>query len=377
MKIGIEAQRIFRPKKHGMDMVALETVREFQKMDSDHEFIVFVKPDEDVCLEESKNLKIVYLNGPYPIWEQVKLPKAAEEHGVDLLHCTSNTAPIRCNVPLVITLHDIIYLEKNNLFASGFTPYQKFGNVYRKWVVPSVAQSARQIITVSNFEKRRIAEFMKIDESKLSAVYNGINDKFRVIDDQELLENVVKKYNLPKRYNFFFGNTDPKKNTPRVLEAYIHYLQQSDEKVPLVIADFDESLVDQALQKNNASNLKSHFVLPGYIANADIPAILNRTETMLYPSMRESFGIPIIEAMACGTPVITSNTSSMPEVSGGAAHIVDPSKTKEITNALLHLESHADHATKLRDLGLKRAAEFSWKNTALGTLDVYNHAINE
>lgn len=376
MKIGIEAQRIFRPKKHGMDMVALETIREFQKMHSDHEFVVFVKPDEDICLEESDNVKIVYLDGPYPIWEQIKLPQAAAREGVDLLHCTSNTAPINCTVPLVITLHDIIYLEKNNLLAKGFTSYQKFGNIYRKWVVPTVVKNAKHIITVSNYEKNRIAEFMGLNSSKISAVYNGINDKFKLIEDEAVLSRVSEQYNLPKAYNFFFGNTDPKKNSPRVLKAYIDYLRQSKLKTPLVIADFDAQLVKQALISNRAEDLMDYFLLPGYIANQDIPAILNKAQTMLYPSMRESFGIPIIEAMACGTPVITSNTSSMPEVSGGAAEIVDPSSTESITKAILEIEENTELYSRLRESGIRRAAEFSWKNTALETLKIYDLVLN-
>ena len=114
MKIGIEAQRIFRKKKHGMDIVALQLIRELQKADTENEYFIFVKADEDhAVLQETPNFKIITIkSAPYPYWEQVLLPREAKKYGVDVLHCTSNTAPIRIDIPLVITVHDIIYLEK-------------------------------------------------------------------------------------------------------------------------------------------------------------------------------------------------------------------------------------------------------------------------
>ena len=126
MKIAIEAQRIFRVNKHGMDFVALEVIRELQKIDRENEYFILVNAGEDRCLEESENMHIVTVNAPlYPLWEQVCLPEAVRRIGPDILHCTGNTAPLRCDVPLVLTLHDIIFLEKR----SGSSPswYQNMG----------------------------------------------------------------------------------------------------------------------------------------------------------------------------------------------------------------------------------------------------------
>ena len=161
MIIGIEAQRIFRTKKHGMDMVALELIRNLQRIDQKNEYVIFVKPDEDrQVIKESANFRIVELGGgPYPIWEQIALPRAAKKMGCDILHCTSNTAPVFSRVPLVITLHDIIYLESISLLKKGGTWYQKLGNMYRRWVVPPVVKKAKKVITVSHFEKDRINNF--------------------------------------------------------------------------------------------------------------------------------------------------------------------------------------------------------------------------
>jgi len=142
MKIGIEGQRLFRKKKHGMDMVALELIRNLQKIDTINEYFIFIKPDEDdSVLNETPNFKIIKLEGgSYPVWEQFALPKAAKEYGCQILHCTSNTAPVNCKIPMVVTLHDIIYMESSYLkiLSGSASLYQKFGNLYRKLVVPRV-----------------------------------------------------------------------------------------------------------------------------------------------------------------------------------------------------------------------------------------------
>ena len=144
MKIAIEAQRIFRTNKHGMDFVALETIRELQKIDHENEYFIFVAPGEDRCLEESENVHIIELKCPtYPLWEQVALPRAVKKIMPDLLHCTSNTAPLQCPVPLILTLHDIIYLEKRYSFTlklrdcNNFLAVGQYAWYYHPAVKPS------------------------------------------------------------------------------------------------------------------------------------------------------------------------------------------------------------------------------------------------
>src|ERR1035437_4650275 len=229
MKIGIEGQRLFRPKKHGMDMVALELIRNLQTIDKENEYFIFIKPDEDnTCLKETENFHIIELDGgSYPIWEQVSLPKAAKKYGCQLLHCTSNTAPIFCDIPLIITLHDIIYLESWSLFRKGFSMYQRFGNIYRRLLVPPALKNSKKIITVSNFEKERIRNFFGWpDDGHVIAIYNGVNDYFKPIYDDNILSKVKNQYNLPDNFFFFLGNTDPKKNTIGVLRAFSEFIKK-------------------------------------------------------------------------------------------------------------------------------------------------------
>ena len=373
MKIAIEAQRIFRRDKHGMDFVILETLRELQKRIDGNEYFVFVAPGEDRCLEESENLKIIELRCPtYPLWEQVALPKAVRRLGVDLLHCTSNTAPLFCSVPLVLTLHDIIYLEPRQHRSASF--YQELGWYYRKWVVPRILEKCKKIITVSHFECTRIREALHLPAKQVISVYNGYNTHFA--PQSNLNPSIIQKYIAQDDFLFFLGNTDPKKNAVRTLKAYSLYLKSSSIKRPLLIADLKEEYINAILQEENIADIKSYLSFPGYIANQDLVTLYNAAYAFLYPSLRESFGIPMLEAMACGTPIITSNTSAMPEVAGDGAVLVNPLEPQDIANAILHLENDKDFYQQQVQYGLERVKLFSWKKTAEEYVKIYEEIWN-
>ena len=382
MKIGIEAQRIFRTKKHGMDMVALELIRNLQLIDTENEYVVFVKPDADATvIRETRNFKIEMLKGGfYPLWEQFALPRAAKKAGCQLLHCTSNTAPFRTSIPLVVTLHDIIYMESSYLKILRGTGswYQKFGNAYRRLFVPGIIRKSKKIITVSNFEKRRIGQFFGLaDDPRLTAVYNGVGEHFKPVTDNNELKRVKDKYHLPDHFIFFLGNTDPKKNTKGALQAFSDLLKEEDRDIRLVMLDYDLTELSRLLTEIGNPGLIEKIVLTGYVVNTDLPAIYSQCAIFLYPSLRESFGIPMLEAMACGAPVITSNTSSMPEVAGDGAYLIDPFKPEEITTAMLKILTAADTRTDLIRKGYAQAAKFSWKAMAQNVLKIYDEISNE
>ena len=367
MKIAIEAQRIFRPNKHGMDFVALETIRELQKIDHENEYFIFVSPGPDHCLNESDNMHIVELRCPsYPLWEQVASPRAVARVRPDLLHCTSNTAPVKCPVPLVLTLHDIIFLEKRQ--SSSRSLYQEMGWHYRRLVVPRILSECRKIITVSNFECNRIREALNLPKDRLTAVYNGYSPHFRQMPPAP---EIVHKYVPSDDYLFFLGNTDPKKNTPRVLKAYGLYLRQSKHKRPLLIADLKEEAIDGILSAEGIKEVKPYLSFPGYIPNADLAALYNGAFAFLYPSLRESFGIPMLESMACGTPVIAGNTSAMPEIAGEGALLADPLDENDIARKILLLEEDDTFYQQQVDYGLERVKLFSWRKSAEALLKIY------
>ena len=373
MKIAIEAQRIFRPNKHGMDFVALEVIRELQKLDTENEYYILTAPGEDHCLTPTSNFHIVEIKCPsYPLWEQLALPRAIRRIQPDLLHCTSNTAPVFCSVPLVLTLHDIIFLEKKA--GKNSSLYQNMGWYYRRLVVPRIIKHCRKIITVSNFECNRIRSFLNLEENRITAIHNGYSQRFQPL---EIPRTQIQKYLPDEAYLFFLGNTDPKKNTPRTLKAYSLYLKKSTKRLPLLIADLKEDTIDRILNQEQIEEIKPMLRYPGYIPHTDLPAIYNGASVFLYTSLRESFGIPLLEAMACGTPVITSNTSAIPEIAGKDALLINPEKAETIAEALIELEQNPLLRRQQIDYGLERVKHFSWQQTAHRLLNVYQDVIQK
>ena len=375
MKIGIEAQRIFRKNKHGMDYVVLQEIKELQQMDFMNEYYVFVKPGKDRCVESSKNVHIIELNYPtYPLWEQWALPRAAKKYKVDILHCTSNTAPIWCDVPLVLTLHDIIFLEPRNRQNQKLSRYQDMGRTYRRLVVPNIINHCKKIITVSDFEKNNILNHFHLETKKIVMLYNSYDDTFCL---QDHWQRDISKYIKNSGYFLILGNTDYRKNTERMIIAYAKYLKCSEIKRQLLVTCLSQKYINRILAENGIESIKEQIVLTDYLPFADLPSIYHHAFCFLFASLREGFGIPILESMACGTPVITSNTSSMPEVAGQDAILVNPEDNEEITNMMLRLETDDAFYEQQKQIGLERAKHFSWKKTAENLLKIYHDVYQE
>jgi glycosyltransferase involved in cell wall biosynthesis len=375
MKIGIEAQRIFRKNKHGMDYVVLQEIKELQQRDTENEYYVFVKPGEDHCVESSRNVHVIELNCPtYPLWEQWALPRAAKKYRVELLHCTSNTAPIWCDIPLVLTLHDIIFLEPRNRQQQKLSRYQDMGRIYRRFVVPRIIMECKRIITVSNYERNNIINHFHLNTKRISMLYNSYDEAFCI---QKNWEREIFKYIDKPDYFLILGNTDYRKNTERMIIAYAKYLERSEFKRKLLVTSLTKDYINRILTDNGIENIREQIVLTDYLPFADLPSIYYHAFCFLFASLREGFGIPILESMACGTPVITGNTSSMPEVAGSDAILVNPENIEEITDMMLRLETDNDFYEKQKAVGLERAKLFSWRKTTENLLALYKEVYQE
>lgn len=208
MRIAIEAQRIFRKNKHGMDFVALETIKELQKLDTANEYFIITARGEDCnIINETLNFKIISINCSfYPFWEQIALPFILWKIKPDLLHCTSNTGPVACKQKMIVTLHDVIFLEKRD--APRKSLYQTFGWYYRKLIVPFVLKNCKKIITVSDYEANRISEVTGIDNTMITTVYNGLSKHFI---RRENPWSISELYIPDKDFIFFWVILIPKK----------------------------------------------------------------------------------------------------------------------------------------------------------------------
>jgi len=371
MKIAIEAQRLFRKKKHGMDIVALELIKHLQQLDQVNEYFILVKPDTDnKILSETPNFHIIEIQGgPYPLWEQYHLPKMIRKINPDILHCTSNTTPIFVSAPLVLTLHDILFMQRID-FTKG-TLYQRYGNLYRRLIVPRIIHKCKKIITVSGFQKKEIDAYFSLPPDRVKVIYNSFDYRFKNIAHGDQLSLSRKKFNLPEKFILYLGNTHPNKNINNVLKAISLLHHETNEKISLVMPDIDESFLSKILAEIDDPGLRSQIILTGYIPNSELKYVYTMASVFLYPSFYESFGIPILEAMACGTPVITSNAAAMPEIAAGAAIIIDPKEPTSLKNAMITLLSSPIQHSLYRERGLQRAKSFDWRVTADQVMATY------
>ncbi|MBI1316889.1 glycosyltransferase [bacterium] len=373
MRIGIEAQRLGRRQKHGMDFVALELIQGLQEIDHDNEYFIFVNSGEELDrIPKADNFTVIVRKGMYAWWEQWTLPKLIEKYRIDVLHCTANTAPLNTTVPLLVTVHDLIYFETHPLLAKGYTSYQRFGNYYRRVIVRSVLNKAKRILTVSQFEASSFARlFPFLDLSKVKVVYNSVGAHFGVVKEEKVKMEVRKRYGLPDRFVLMLGNTDPKKNTRMAIESFLSVLPDLDSRITLVLGDLDPSVLILWFGLEQRRLLEGRLHFTGYLDNRDLPVVLNLAEALYYPSKRESFGIPILEGMASGCPVICSNTSSMPEIGMEAAHYVNPDDIEDMKRGLRTVLNDPDERHRMRTMGLKRVEFFSRKRMAKSVLEHY------
>lgn len=371
MRIGIEAQRLLRPHKHGMDIVALEIIHALQCLDQVNEYFVFVRPDKDEkCLQLRDNFTLVQLPGAnYIHWEQVALPKAVRNYQLDVLHCTANTAPWLTDVPLILTLHDVLFLTRTSGVNTA-TAYQRLGNLYRALLVPRLMNRCGRILTVSAYAGQQIKTELKLPHLRIDVLHNGVSDRFaRPITAADVLR-IRAAYQLPERYCFFLGSADPRKNLRNVLLAFIQY-GQTNQQTQLVISGERPGFLTQLLTPDEYAFIQARCRFVGYIHDSDLPTLYGSAEMFLFPSVSEGFGLPILEAMACGTPVITSTLTAMPEVAGDAALFVNPHQPGQIAAAMQQLADDPVLRQTLIRRGKERVTHFSWKRTARQLLATY------
>ncbi len=379
-KIFIEAQRLFRKQKHGMDVVALELIQRIKKINTPFDVVLLVKNDGDECIQSENNLFVQKIkNAFYPIWEQRILPKFIRKHSHSWLHCTGNTAPIWGKNPLLLTVHDLIFLEENYLFKkNGGSLYQRFGNFYRRLIVPIAARRAKHIITVSEFQRQLIMKKLKISADKISVVYNGADERFFMQYDEPTIQTVKHKYGLDNApYIFFMANTEPRKNTDGVIKAFAFFCNQYPEySHKLVIKGLTDEQLEKKIATCGALAVADRIHRVGYIDYNDLPVIYQGASMLWFPSFSEGFGLPIVEAMAGGTPVITSNVSVMPEIGGDAALYINPDNYKEIAVQTASLLKNTTLKNDLIERGKKRALNFTWGNSVKNLLQIYEKMLS-
>lgn len=378
MRIGIDARLIEGEHFCGIKTYTQNLISNLAEIDKKNQYLIFSpKPTQ---LPKQKNFKLKLIKIPLPpprsvFYTQILLPLVIRQKKLDILHFLNNTAPLLPlgRVKTVLTLHDII-----DLLPLPVASTLRFKNLhyYQKLIIPQNAKRVDFIITPSFESKERIVETLGVNEKKVKVIYEGIGKAFR-----KLPQPMINDFKKRRKLNKFFlslGSFSPRKNLEGVLTAFSQLPPRLKKEYKLVIilsfSTLKRSLLEQIF-KLKLGNSVIFFESP---SDEELALFYNAASAFVFPSLYEGFGLPALEAMACGTPVIASNLSSFPEMVGKAAILVNPKNTKEITGAMVKiakwLEEEPDKYQELVESGYRQAKIFSWKEAARKTLAVYRQA---
>lgn len=355
----------------GRYMISL--IRTLAVQNTGHELVVFVQASRRPLIDtpEIENVRWVETPEISParrlLWEQTVLPGLVRQARLDLLHSPHYTRPLELACASVVTFHDMTFF----LYPELHTPARRR---FFPWMMRLSARRADAIIAVSESTRRDAMQILRIPAEKIITVTLGIGEEFRRITDLALLDDCRKRYTLPQDFLLYVGTVEPRKNLPVLLGAYAR-LAQVEDPPPLVVVGRPGWMVEEVFNQIETLQLQERVKFTGYIPDQDLPLVYNLAQTLLYPSRYEGFGFPPLEAMACGTPVITTAVSAMQDQVGEAGLLVPPQDEQALFAAMQRLS----HDRRLRDdlsaRGQRQASLYTWDQTALQTLQVYRQAI--
>ena len=373
LRIGIDATALpERPVGAGNYIIHL--IRAFARGNSPADFVIFTQRHALplLAVQERPGFQLVVLPDRSPpmrlLWEQTAFPALAARHKLDLLHSPHYTMPLVYRGRTVVTFHDMTFF----LFPGMHTLSKRY--FFRLFIHLS-QRRATALIADSESTRQDAIRLAGVPPGKIHTTLLGITPDFHPESDLAALEAVRQKYHLPERFLLFVGLLEPRKNLPALLQAFAA-LPPQQPPVKLVVVGRQGWMYEQTLQLVHSLGLDDRVHFTGYVDQADMPRVYNLAEVAVYPSIYEGFGFPVLEAMASGTPVITSDVSSMPEIAGEAGVTLPPGDVPALTQAIQSLLSDPVERGRRSRLGLERAAQFTWERCAAQTLDVYRQCLN-
>ena len=381
MIIGIDS-RFAIHNRRGIGNYTLKLIQNIALIDHNNKYILYIdKKDEEGVLPQQDNFEIKRF-GPsnYFLWEQIILPFEAKKDVVDILHCTGNTAPIFLDkrIMLISSIMDVMYLKDYSELPKSTSAYQRMGRLYRKVIVPRTAGRLSKALTISEFSKSDIIKHLpKLNHEKIKVVYLAANESYRHLNKASASRKLKDRFGIKGDYIMALGAVDPRKNTEFIINKFLELKREQNLKEQFLIVGIPNWKQTKFYNLVRESNSKDDILFADFVSEDDLVFLYNGATLFLYPSLYEGFGIPPLEAMACGTPVITSNTTSIPEVVADAAFLINPQNGEELKSALLKLLHDENLRNTLRTRGLEQAKKFSWMKTAEDTLAIYQQVYRE
>jgi glycosyltransferase involved in cell wall biosynthesis len=361
MRIGVDASRTTARWRTGTENYSLHLIRELVRLAPDHRFwLYFNQAPPPGLFAAGGEQRII----PFPrLWTHVRLSWEVLRQPPDVLFIPAHVLPLLHPRRSVVTIHDLGYYH----YPQSHTPFQ---NLYLRWSTRYSARSAARLVVDSDATRQDLVRLCGVSPDRIEVVYPGRDESLAPVTAPALLAHVRARYGLAERYLLYVGTLHPRKNLVRLVEAFAGAARELDPALQLVLAGKKGWLYDELFSRIRQLGLEERVVLPGYVPPEDLPALLSGAIAFLFPSLYEGFGFPVLEAMACGTPVICSRASSLPEVAGDAALLVDPLDTAGLAAAICQIVRDEALRTCLAERGHQQVLRFSWSRSARQVLAV-------
>lgn len=374
MHIGIDAHAI-GARQGGNETYIRNLIKSLAEIDGENRYTIYLANARaagqwrDGFTNQYKNFSVRLLPPPTPLVRvPVFLAYELFRRPVDVLH-VQYTAPPFCRVPVVATIHDLAFERMPETFT-------RRGSFQLKLTVRRTAKKAARIATVSEYSRRDLLSIYKLPPEKVVVTYNGIESHFAPQPGSpNEAEEICGRFGIARDFLLAVGSLQPRKNLVRLIRAYAKLRAEREDFTPqLVIVGRKLWLAHEIFDEVKRQRWADDVILTGYVADEDLPALYRAALAFVYPSLFEGFGLPPLEAMACGTPVVTSDVSSLPEVTGGAALMIDPNDEQALANALIEILNNERLRAELREKGIAQARKFTWRDAAEKTLRLYREA---
>jgi glycosyltransferase involved in cell wall biosynthesis len=369
LRIAIDARKL---RDYGIGTYVRNLLRQLARTDHKTEYVVLCRNwDLDQLNDLGPNFRLVSESSPgYSVREQLTVPRDLWRERVDLFHAPHYVLPALTPCRSVVTIHDCIHLRFPQYLPS------KLGYAYARTSLWMATHRSSRIMTVSEASKRDILEYYKVPAEKIDVIYNGIDDRFCQTPAEEDVTRVRERYQLEDPFILYAGNVKPHKNLKRLIEAFDILRQGEFENVKLVMIGDDISKYAVLRHAVHRHQLHKHVRFLGFVPHRTLAVLYRLAGVFVFPSLYEGFGLPPLEAMASGTPVITSNVSSLPEVVGDAAVLIDPLQTEAIADAMRRVLTDEALRAAMRQRGLERARAFSWERSIARVREIYNEVLS-
>ncbi len=370
MRIGIDATAL-PAQPFGAGVYIIHLIRALAALNLDDRLVVFVHRSRRELIGEARNVEWVMIPDKSRwrrmLWEQIELPRWVHRFRLDLLHSLHYTRPFFLPCKSVVTFHDMTFF----LYPHLHTLTKR---LFFQAAIRFSGSKADALIAVSESTRRDVLRLLKLPPKKVFTVYHGVAEGFKPIAETSLLENIRNKYGLPARFILYVGLVEPRKNLPLLLRAF-KKATNDGVGAQLVVAGSFGWMVEPVFEQLQELGLEEKVHFTGYIPRQDLPMVYNLADFLVYPTLYEGFGLPVLEAMACGCPVVASAVSSIPEVVGEAGVLVPPNDEDALAQAILSMWHDQDLRERLAKQGRQQSSNFTWERTAQETAWVYHQVL--